>query len=499
MRRMILAAGVLLAIVGLAGMVDGWTIVQVERGWAQFIAGSVLLAAGVLMVAMSVVIARLEALASTWASALVPVDDSRHYEPSSSPVVTHPVGARDNAEPSESAMAVAPPSGETPRQGATDAPPSSGSWEPVNTWRPPEAREAAGSWSPAEFSHPAKAPGVVADDGDDQQATAQRQVSTFASATAVGATPVPAFRPSVTPPPPPPSFAAPPPPLPPPSFTPPPPPPPLARPPFARPPFAPPPLPGDAKAQNEFEERAFGPSIAEPIEASMPSVQPELDLPELPDVPERPDPPDLNRSAEELRDIPVAGENSLGVDHEDAPPLGPVADPEFNEELHDMRDSPVEPATSEEPASSEQAVASEESAAEPDASAPEMDEMAWLDAALRGVEMPKQPEWTDRSVAAAAGEPPTLAQETEPASVVEVESPPQDVHPDPDPAAETAHPAAAGEAAGTAGKGAVVRSYESQGVVYNLYDNGSVDAETPNGLFHFTSIEELREFLARSA
>jgi hypothetical protein len=48
-------------------------------------------------------------------------------------------------------------------------------------------------------------------------------------------------------------------------------------------------------------------------------------------------------------------------------------------------------------------------------------------------------------------------------------------------------------------KGNIVRTYESQGVIYNLYDNGSVDAETPNGLFHFASVEELREFLAKSA
>ncbi len=44
---------------------------------------------------------------------------------------------------------------------------------------------------------------------------------------------------------------------------------------------------------------------------------------------------------------------------------------------------------------------------------------------------------------------------------------------------------------------AVVRSYESQGVTYHLYDDGSIDADTSGGRFHFGSLDELRDFIAK--
>jgi hypothetical protein len=43
----------------------------------------------------------------------------------------------------------------------------------------------------------------------------------------------------------------------------------------------------------------------------------------------------------------------------------------------------------------------------------------------------------------------------------------------------------------------IMRRYESQGVRYTLYDDGSIDAESPNGRFRFGSLEELREFLEK--
>lgn len=43
----------------------------------------------------------------------------------------------------------------------------------------------------------------------------------------------------------------------------------------------------------------------------------------------------------------------------------------------------------------------------------------------------------------------------------------------------------------------IMRRYESQGVRYTLYDDGSIDAESPNGRFRFASLEELRDFLEK--
>ena len=45
----------------------------------------------------------------------------------------------------------------------------------------------------------------------------------------------------------------------------------------------------------------------------------------------------------------------------------------------------------------------------------------------------------------------------------------------------------------------VVRRYESQGVRYTLYDNGSIDADSPTGRYRFASLDELKEFLEKKA
>jgi len=236
----------------------------------------------------------------------------------------------------------------------------------------------------------------------------------------------------------------------------------------------PPPLPDATpetrRAVTEFEERLLGaaarlPEAVTPPEAPMPAVRPEFDVP-------GPNSPMEEPEAED-RETPPSVEREFYAGSEEPPPaLGPVGDAEFSEELEEIRHAPAEPEPEPEP--------------EPEAVA-EIDEMAWLDAALRGVEMPKQPEW-----AKPAPEPIHL---------------PPPVPPTPEyPAAETSASVpepplevAASEEAEAESKGSVVRTYESQGVIYSLYDNGSVDAETSNGLFHFNSVEELREFLAKSA
>ena len=54
--------GLALGLGGGAAMLRGWDIVQVERGWAQFIAGAVALSGGVVVLALAEVVARLDRL-----------------------------------------------------------------------------------------------------------------------------------------------------------------------------------------------------------------------------------------------------------------------------------------------------------------------------------------------------------------------------------------------------------------------------------------------------
>ncbi len=62
---------------------------------------------------------------------------------------------------------------------------------------------------------------------------------------------------------------------------------------------------------------------------------------------------------------------------------------------------------------------------------------------------------------------------------------------------EPAGPVEAAEEPPAGPERAMVRSYESQGVTYHLYDDGSIDADTSGGRFHFGSLDELREFIAK--
>ncbi len=42
----------------------------------------------------------------------------------------------------------------------------------------------------------------------------------------------------------------------------------------------------------------------------------------------------------------------------------------------------------------------------------------------------------------------------------------------------------------------VVGSYEAGGNAYVMYSDGSIEADTPNGRFRFTSLDELKDFIA---
>ncbi len=69
MKWIVAGAGVLLSIAGLYGLVTGASIIQVERGWASFIAGAVALSAGVITLALAAVMGRMEQLVVAWTGA----------------------------------------------------------------------------------------------------------------------------------------------------------------------------------------------------------------------------------------------------------------------------------------------------------------------------------------------------------------------------------------------------------------------------------------------
>ena len=69
MKWIVAGAGVLLSIAGLYGLVTGASIIQVERGWASFIAGAVALSAGVITLALAALMGRIEQLVVAWTGA----------------------------------------------------------------------------------------------------------------------------------------------------------------------------------------------------------------------------------------------------------------------------------------------------------------------------------------------------------------------------------------------------------------------------------------------
>lgn len=60
--------GFALAVGGATAMLRGWDIVQVERGWSQFIAGAAALSGGAIVIALAEVVARLDQLLAASAS-----------------------------------------------------------------------------------------------------------------------------------------------------------------------------------------------------------------------------------------------------------------------------------------------------------------------------------------------------------------------------------------------------------------------------------------------
>jgi len=88
MKWIVAGAGVLLSMAGIYGLVTGASIIQVERGWASFIAGAVAISAGVITLALAALMGRIEQLVVAWTGASVaradahqPTDEPEPFRP----------------------------------------------------------------------------------------------------------------------------------------------------------------------------------------------------------------------------------------------------------------------------------------------------------------------------------------------------------------------------------------------------------------------------------
>ena len=77
----------------------------------------------------------------------------------------------------------------------------------------------------------------------------------------------------------------------------------------------------------------------------------------------------------------------------------------------------------------------------------------------------------------------------EPEPAMEVEEPTKSVETPPQPALETeSEPKSAAESE-------IIGHYDAHGAHYTMYADGSIDAETPHGVYRFASMEELKRFI----
>lgn len=144
MKWMVAGAGALLSLAGAYALITGSSIVQVERGWSMVIAGSVIFAAGAVLLGMAAVMAKMEKLARTYLAASA----STVTRPSSSPAPEEAASAEDEP-PARRRFARAPAS---PESAAPDTPPA-----PLEAAiEPPPAPAPA----PVAESEPAGSPGL---------------------------------------------------------------------------------------------------------------------------------------------------------------------------------------------------------------------------------------------------------------------------------------------------------------------------------------------------
>lgn len=146
MKWTVAGAGALLCVAGVYALISGGSIIQVERGWATFIAGAVLLGAGVVVMGIAALMGRIDRLTDLLRSAMTP-----NAAPASSESET---ADQQQAEFHD----VAPP----PREVAVDPVPTPESWRPQQTAvreeRPAALRDFQFVFPPAEVTPQAPAP-----------------------------------------------------------------------------------------------------------------------------------------------------------------------------------------------------------------------------------------------------------------------------------------------------------------------------------------------------
>ncbi len=95
MPSIVLVLGVLLPAAGCLSLYDGYGIIQVERGWAEFIAGATALSGGIVTIALWSILRRLQRLTALYEAALKPaaLQDAIAAVPLAEPLVTEPLAA----------------------------------------------------------------------------------------------------------------------------------------------------------------------------------------------------------------------------------------------------------------------------------------------------------------------------------------------------------------------------------------------------------------------
>jgi hypothetical protein len=137
MKWTVAGAGALLCAAGVYALISGSSIIQVERGWATFIAGAVLLGAGVIVIGIAALMARIDRLTSLLHRAMTPNEAPWAAEP-------------EAAEPQQADFHDVPP---PPREVAVDPLPTIESLraqQPASpVFQPPPQREPVRQERPA--------------------------------------------------------------------------------------------------------------------------------------------------------------------------------------------------------------------------------------------------------------------------------------------------------------------------------------------------------------
>ncbi|MDP2357108.1 MAG: hypothetical protein Q8M31_13750 [Beijerinckiaceae bacterium] len=460
MKWLLAALGLLMVAAGGYWAFTGSLIVQVERGWSAVIAGSVVFSTGFLILALTALLGSVNRLAQEMRDAR---NAGARPDPATPQHVTVASAANKHAEPTASAE---PEDKSQLRLELVSSPPP----VPVqHAFMPPAPQPVAAEETPSAPVHSASRPRVETPirptTVEDNSASAQ-SVDAAPAASAAGASapqadgaPPQAMRPAPNPPGRP-SLQRPAPPAP---VGRPVPPPPAARVRAIHPGLAPPPPP--PRPQQDSAEKSPAPQAQPVSEAPVPAP----------------------REASAPRKVGWLEQALEGASPGDLASLKPVTSP--------AAPTPRASSVKDAPARIAEHKKNEETPAAASSQAPAVE--AKTDDAVKKAE---NGETEAIAPAVEAAKPATPEADPEPAP--EVKPPPEPVRlpvaksddfqltppakriPEPPPLADLPK---------------ITRKYESQGVSYTLYEDGSIDADSTSGRFRFASLDELRVFLEKKS